>query len=141
MSDLTKSSKKLVREVYTYTFDQSSVTSISAGSNAVVTNDIYNLYEKDVMVGRIQYSSSGRQYASENVIYDNVQCVLFLNNNKDILNTNFGIITTLNTSAIDNTEIVTKANYATGKYQGKDVKVRIKILKNSKREVIITYKE
>jgi len=143
MSDLTKSSKKHVREVYTYTFVEHEVSSISAGSNAIVSNELYNLYENDVMVGRIMYTSGGREYISDNVNYENVQGVLFLNNNKDILNFNFGITTALGTSeGFFKSEIVpTKATYATGKYQGKDVTVRVKFLKDSKREVIITYKE
>jgi len=142
MSDLTKSSKKLVREVYTYTFDENSTTDISIGSNAVVTNEMYNLYKNDVMVGRIMYTSGGREHVSDNVNYESVQGVIFLNNNKDIININYGITTTLSSSeGLAGTEILTKATYSSGKYQGKDVTVNIKFLKNSKREVIITYKE
>jgi len=138
MSDLTNSSKKLVRELYTYTYDENSITDISIGSNAVVTNEIYNLYEKDVMVGRVMYTSGGREHVSDNVNYESVQGVIFLNNNKDIININFAIVIT--TEGLAGTEISTKATYSSGKYQGKDVNVKIKFLKNSKREVIITYK-
>ena len=141
MSDLTKSSKKLVRELYTYTFDENSTTDISVGSNAVVTNEMYNLYKNDVMVGRILFTSGGREHISDNVNYENYLGGIFLNNNKDIINFNFGLTTTLSTSeGVANTEISTKATYSSGKYQGKDVNVKIKFLKNSKREVIITYK-
>jgi len=138
MSDLTKSSKKLVRELYTYTFDENSTTDISIGSNAVVTNEIYNLYRNDVMVGRIMYTSGGREHVSDNVNYESVQGVIFLNNNKDIININFAIVIT--SEGLAGTEILTKATYSSGNYQGKDVTVNIKFLKDSKREVIITYK-
>ena len=138
MSDLTNSSKKLVREVYTYTYDENSITDISIGSNAVVTNEMYNLYKNDVMVGRIMVTSGAREHVGDNINYLSAQGVIFLNNNKDIININFAIVIT--SEGLAGTEILTKATYSSGKYQGKDVTVNIKFLKNSKRKLIITYK-
>ena len=141
MTELTKTSKKLVRELYTYTYDENSITDISVGSNAVVTNEIYNLYKNDVMVGHIMVTSGAREHVGDNINYLSAQGVIFLNNNKDIININYGITTTLSSSeGLAGTEILTKATYSSGKYQGKDVTVNIKFLKNSKRKVIITYK-
>jgi len=138
--NVTKLSTNIVSELYTYTYDENSITDISVGSNAVVTNEMYNLYKNDVMVGRIMYTSGGREHVSDNVNYESVQGVIFLNNNKDIININFGLTTTLSSSeGFPETEILTKATYSSGIYQGKDVTVNIKFLKDSKRDVIITY--
>jgi len=136
--EVTKLTTNIVSEQYTYTYDENSITDISIGSNAVVTNEIYNLYKNDVVVGRIMVASGAREHISDNVNYLSAQGVIFLNNNKDIININFAIVIT--PEGLAGTEILTKATYSSGKYQGKDVNVNIKFLKDSKREVIITYK-
>ena len=135
--DVTKLTTNIVSEQYTYTYDENSITDISIGSNAVVTNEIYNLYKNDVVVGRIMVTSGAREHVGDNVDYLSAQGVIFLNNNKDIININFAIVIT--SEGLAGTEILTKANYSTGIYQGKDVTVNIKFLKDSKRDVIITY--
>jgi len=138
--EVTKLSTNIVSELYTYTFDENSTTDISVGSNAVVTNEMYNLYKNDVMVGRIMYTSGGREHISDNVNYENYLGGIYLNNNKDIINFNFGLTTTIGSSeAFSETEILTKATYSSGIYQDKDVTVNIKFLKDGKRDVIITY--
>jgi hypothetical protein len=139
MSDLTKSSKKLVREVYTYTFDENLTTTLSIGANAGVSNLIFNLYDKNTTdVGYIMYTDNYRTLSTKNIA--NVQVGFFLNNNNDLISFNYNEINT-NTKAPDNTEISVKATYSSGKYKNKDVNVNIKFLKDSKRKVIITYKE
>jgi hypothetical protein len=138
--NVTKLSTNIVSELYTYTYDENSITDISVGSNAVVTNEMYNLYKNDVMVGRILFTSGGREHISDNVNYENYLGGIYLNNNKNIINFNFGLTTTLSSSeGFPETEILTKATYSSGIYQGKDVTVNIKFLKDSKRDVIITY--
>jgi len=143
MSDLTKSSKKLVREVYTYTFDETLGTSLSIGSNSTVSNSTYPLYDKDLKhVGFTMGTRNTRESTSDNYNYENIQVGFFLNDNKDLLSINFNLVSSLKTSAgIANTEVLAKATYGSGKYQGKDVTVNIKYLKDYKRKVIITYKE
>jgi len=140
MSDLTKSSKKLVREVYTYTFNENEVTTLSIGANASVSNLIFNLYDKNTTadVGYIMYTENDRTLSSLN--FSNVQVGIFLNNHNDLINFNYNEVNS-NTKALDNTEISDKAMYCSGKYKNKDVNVRIQFLKNSKRIVTLTYKE
>jgi len=145
MSDLTKSSKKLVREVYTYTFDENSSTTYSIGSNASIGNGIYTLYNKDMNeIGRIMFTSNYRTVTNYNNLslidsYQNRQFGIFFNNNDNIC-TSYNEITD-NGKSRENTEISVKATYGSGKYKNKDVHVKIKFLKNSKRRVFITYKE
>jgi hypothetical protein len=141
MSDLTKSSKKLVREVYTYTFDENLTTSLITGSNATVGNLIFNLYDKDAAyVGYIMFSTSSRNISGD-ANYQNYQCGLFLNNNKDLLTISYCEVTMSNSESDTGTETLAKAIYGSGNYQGKDVTVNIKYLQDNKRKVIITYKE
>jgi hypothetical protein len=135
--EVTKLTTNIVSEQYTYTYDENSITDISIGSNAVVTNEIYNLYKNDVVVGRIMVASGAREHISDNVNYLSAQGVIFLNNNKDIININFAIVIT--PEGLAGTEILTKATYSSGIYQDKDVTVNIKFLKDGKRDVIITY--
>jgi hypothetical protein len=140
MSDLTKSSKKLVREVYTYTFNENSYTSLSIGGNASVDNGMYNLYDKDMKeIGRIMFTSNYRTLLLVDS-YQNRQCGIFLNNNNDKICISYNEITN-NGKSREGTEISAKATYSSGKYKNKDVNLKIKFLKNSKRRVIITYKE
>lgn len=143
MSDLTKSSKKLVREVYTYTFDEKSTTISSIGSNAYSGSLMFKLSDKDNKnVGYIMWSEFCRINNSEKCTYYSSNGTLYLNNNKDLISFNCASVGDLNTPQfLNNTEISTKATYTSGKYQGKDVNVKIKFLKDTKREVIITYKE
>ena len=140
MSDLTKSSKTLVREVYTYTFNENEVTTSSIGANAGVSNLIFNLYDKktNTDVGYIMYTENYRTLSSLN--FSNLQVGIFLNNNNDLISFNYNELNS-NTKALDNTEISVKATYGSGKYKNKDVNVRIQFLKNSKRIVTLTYKE
>jgi len=142
MSDLTKSSKKLVRELYTYTFDELSLTESSIGSTAEMSNLMLRIYDKDVKdVGYIMYGAFIRSLYEDDLLYENNIVALYLNSNKDIISFTYANVTKLaNGKSPDNTEISTKATYASGKYQGKDVNVRVKFLKDSKREIIITYK-
>jgi len=139
MSNLTKSSKKLVREVYTYTFNQNPTTSLSIGSNASVGNLIFSLYDKDAKnVGYIMFTTSSRNISGD-ANYQNYQCGLFLNNNKDLLTISYCEVTLSSSESDTGTETLAKAIYGSGNYQGKDVTVKIKYLKDNKRRVIVTY--
>jgi hypothetical protein len=95
-------------------------------------------------IGRIMFTSNYRTVTNYNNLslvdsYQNRQCGIFFNNNDNIcISYNE---TTDNGKSRENTEISAKATYGSGKYKNKDVNVKIKFLKNSKRRLIITYKE
>jgi len=116
---------------------------LSTGSNAYVSNLMFNLYDKDVKnVGYIMWSEFYRINNSENFTYYSSNGSLYLNNNKDLISFNCAVVGDLNTPQfLNNTEISTKATYGSGKYQGKDVTVSIKYLKNNKRTITLKYKE
>jgi hypothetical protein len=142
MPGSNKPQQKTIVEVYTYTFDENLGTTINIGSTATIGNEVYPLYDKDTKVGHIMYARNSRESASDNYNYEIGQCGLLLNSNKDTLSINYSIASTLKTSAgVENTEILGKATYSSGKYKNKDVNVRIQFLKNSKRIVTLTYKE
>jgi hypothetical protein len=134
--------KTTVVELLTFTFDESSSTSLSIGSNAYSGNLIFKLSDKDNKnVGYIMWSEFWRINNSENCTYYSSNVALYLNNNKDIIAFNCAFVSGLNAPEIStNTEISTKATYTSGKYQGKDVNVNIKFLKDNKRKVTLTYK-
>jgi len=139
MPDLTKSSKKLFREVYTYTFDENSHIISSIGGNATVINGIYKFYDINMKeVGYIMTTSNARTLPVVNT-YSNRQCGIFFNNNDQIC-ISYTEITNEGKSPAG-TEMSAKATYSTGKYKNKHVNVNIKFLKDSKRKFIITYKE
>jgi hypothetical protein len=100
---------------------------------------MFNLYDKDVKnVGYIIFSSNSRTMTTENVNYQNYQCGIFLNNNKNLLSICYNEVTGSVGLSYSDTETLVKAVYGGGKYQGKDVTVSIKYLKNNKRKVTIT---
>jgi hypothetical protein len=141
MSFLKKTQKTTVVEVYTYTFNENSTTQLSTGSNASVGNLMFSLYDKDVKnVGYIMFTSSFREITSNNLNYGNSQCGIFLNNNKNLLSFSNGVLTEPSLSA-DTSTISVKAIYGSGKYQDKDVTVKIEIGETNKRTITITYKK
>jgi hypothetical protein len=137
MSELSKSSKKLIHEVYTYTFNKNEVTTSSIGANAGVSNLIFKLYDKktNTHVGYIMYTEN---YRTLSLNYSNVQAGIFFNNYNDLINLNY-IEVNRDTKTLENTEKTVKATYSSGKYENKDVNVRLQFLKNSKRIVTLTY--
>jgi hypothetical protein len=102
---------------------------------------MFNLYDKDVKnVGYIMFGASFREITSNNLSYNNAQCGIFLNNNKDLLSFCNVVLTEPSLSG-DTTTLSVKAIYGSGKYQGKDVNVKIEIGQTNKRTVTITYKK
>ena len=134
--------KTTVVEEYTYTYNQNETTQLSIGSNAYSGSLMFKLSDKDKKnVGYIMWSEFCRINNSENCTYYSSNGTLYLNNNKDLISFNCAVVGDLNTPQfLNNTEISTKATYGSGKYQGKDVSVIIKYLKNNKRILTLTYK-
>jgi hypothetical protein len=128
---------KTVTEEYTFYFSQNSATQLSIGSNASVSNLMFNVFDKDLKdIGYIMFDASFRSNGTTDL--NNAQGGIFLNNNTDLIFLSNIVLTGSSTLGSDGSYTV-NAVYATGKYAGKNVSVTVTLTQTDKRLLTIKY--